>query len=434
MAMNVTTGTFNCPSGTGDDAITGVGFQPKAILFYFTLKTADGSAVDYAIGIGMAASSTERAAISASSDDALATSNCQRTTDNADCIRFVNFATTTILEAEFKTFDADGFTLTWATVTAGVDIHYLALGGADITNAFVGTFNAKTGTGDQALTGVGFKPDVALFLQEEIAGDDSSNPHISFGMGAAVSSTKRWSNYVDSEDNATTSDTYRTQVTDKCITIRRSTSGSDRGTADFKTFDSDGLTLDWTTAATVASRIHFLALKGGQYDVGSFNQATSTGNQGVTGVGFEPKGTLFTTVNAATNASTQAENHFSLGVGISSTERRCIWSGDDDAVTTTITDQDSDQTKCFKCMTPGTPTTDTEADYVSNDADGFTIDNVTAHATSREILYLAFGAAAAGAGSGAVRLAGAGGLAGIGGLAGPSGGLAGYKDRDLPCT
>jgi hypothetical protein len=50
--------------------------------------------------------------------------------------------------------------------------------------------------------------------------------------------------------------------------------------------------------------------------------------------------------------------------------------------------------KAITHISGNTPTVDAEADFVSQDSDGFTINWGTADATARENLYFAFGAAA----------------------------------------
>jgi hypothetical protein len=160
--------------------------------------------------------------------------------------------------------------------------------------------------------------------------------------------------------------------------------------------DSDGFTVNWSTAAT-GQNIFVLCLKGGQYKAGAFLQKTSSGSQGTTGVGFQPTGWMNyssgvvagTTVVANPSALTVAY----WAAASDATHRAVMFSGEgsygraelDRAAVYTHRADDS------------TPTLNAKADLTSFDSDGFTLNYGTADATAREIIYLAMGNAAAAA-------------------------------------
>ncbi len=73
MALSLDQGSFALNTSTGNQAVTGVGFEPKVILFYLVDATGDGSAASYAFGLGSAISSTERFALCGQGTDARAT-------------------------------------------------------------------------------------------------------------------------------------------------------------------------------------------------------------------------------------------------------------------------------------------------------------------------------------------------------------------------
>ena len=56
--------------------ITGVGFQPKAIIFFFTRQTAQGVAVDQYFGIGFANGTNGERGVAFACDDGGGSSNC----------------------------------------------------------------------------------------------------------------------------------------------------------------------------------------------------------------------------------------------------------------------------------------------------------------------------------------------------------------------
>ena len=55
MALSVATGRFTVPGSAGLQSITGVGFQPKALIFFGTENQAWGTREDGSAGIGFAA-------------------------------------------------------------------------------------------------------------------------------------------------------------------------------------------------------------------------------------------------------------------------------------------------------------------------------------------------------------------------------------------
>lgn len=413
MAFDVATGTVDVPASTGTQAITGLGFQPKAILFFGVNKSADGAAAsfEYTLGISTGAANNDRS-LGGFSEDALTTSDAgsqieNRTTSTVEaCIYLRDVGTTELLRAHIDSFDADGFTLDWLTVTSGIDVHFIALGGADLTDVFSGKLNASTSTGNVGYTGVGFQPDCVIFLDSGLAADNGTGSHVVHSLGVALSSTARWAVGGTSRSAVATSNTSRIQTTGKCISATDLFSGVEHE-ADLVSMDADGFTLNWTNAAAGAYRVPYLALKGGQYAVGSDTQNTSTGTKATTGVGFTPAGLMLASFNAAAAAGRQDHHRKSIGVAASTTSRRCIFLGDQNGVGTTNASQDSDTAAVIKMMTESgaTPTLDAEADLSSLDADGFTLNWTTADATAREFCYLAFGDAAAGgveAGAGSI--------------------------------
>ena len=67
--MNVKSGTLTSPTSTGSQAITGVGFQPKAIIFFYNFTTADGNAVNSYMGQGVVTGVSDRWALGIYAED-----------------------------------------------------------------------------------------------------------------------------------------------------------------------------------------------------------------------------------------------------------------------------------------------------------------------------------------------------------------------------
>jgi hypothetical protein len=389
MAFSTKVGSFTCPASTGNQSVTGLGFQPKAVIFLGSETDTDESKANALMSIGWATSSTARHTVSLVSLDAYATSFARRYQSNAGILA----STAAIVRylADFVSMDADGFTINWSTVQSGEQIIFLALGGDDLTNVAVKNFESRTTTGNQATTGVGFQPDAILFIgglcDTGTLAAEQSNLH--YGMGCAISSSSRAALGAFSAGAAATTDANQNQVGTKCFTILNGSSVFEE--ADLVSMDSDGFTLNWTTAYSDLRWVSALCLKGGQYKIGVETQKTSTGTKATTGVGFQPSGLFVFGANKAASTAVQANLRLSIGMASSTTARACHWIGDQDAAADSIADSDHDTAAILKHLTEGTPTLDAEADLSSFDSDGFTLNWTTADATAREFVYVAFG-------------------------------------------
>lgn len=429
MALSVKYGSFSQPTTTGNNSVTGVGFQPKIIIFFANSRTSDGTSPGALFSFGVGVSSSDRRAGAYASADNTSGAQVGFSEGNTRCIRICDSSGNNLAIADFVSHDSDGFTLNWVNADANARIiNYMAIGGTTLTNASSGSGAIRTTTGNQSYTGLGYQPDAMLFFfthftQSVNGGSNTGNAR--FTIGYANSSTSRGYSAWLSRNSENPSITNRVQKTDKCF--GQLTTDSLLSEFDLVSFDSDGFTLNQTTASGLADSFYWIALKGGQFKVGSFNQATSTGNQSTTGVGFQPLGLILQSINNTSSSSVLANSRNSFGAGSSSSARGAIFNGDRDNVATTITDTDLDRTSIIKMMTEGTPTTEADGDLNSLDSDGFTINWTTADGTARQILYFAVGDTAAGGAisgtSDGVATATAV-LTGLGALAGTSDGVA----------
>src|SRR3990172_11544300 len=154
-------GSFSSNRVTGNQAITGVGFQPKAVIFWHQREWSDGGNNAYDYCFGTATSPTARWVSSSFQSDF--NDEAFHKFTSTRCIWLINHGSLVYLAADFVSMDSDGFTIN-ITDTDGTarTIFYMAIGGADVS-AFAGNFNSNTATGSQAITGVGFQPKATLF-------------------------------------------------------------------------------------------------------------------------------------------------------------------------------------------------------------------------------------------------------------------------------
>jgi hypothetical protein len=384
MALSSFVGSFTVPAATGNKAVTGVGFQPKAVLFWADRRSADGASgsatsnADMLAFIGAATDSTHRGAFSQGDD--FTNTNCSAIT--TQCIRLNSVTGTAQYAADFVSMDADGFTVNFATANAtAYVINFLALGGADLTNAIVLNTTSPAGTGNQATTGAGFQPTAAIFFGGITATSGGTDPGLV--MGAASSTTSRWTN---TWNFFGTSNSY--QRTAKCFARLTAGGATVNCECDLASFDADGLTLNWSTAST-GSTVFMLLLKGGQFKAGSLSQKTSTGTQATTGVGFQPTGLLLGSFCRVASASvvTTTPSMQMVGAASGTTARAATYFGDGaDGVAELV------RTQVYTVRSDAaSPTLTAAADLSSFDADGFTLNFGTADATAREIGYFSAG-------------------------------------------
>ncbi len=171
----------------------------------------------FALGVTDGTTSFCSAAIS---QDNVDTSDATRGMRNK-AICGVLWGEVTLVEADLTSWDATNVTIDWTTQmgTAGVYINYIAIGGSEV-RAKVVNWQAPTVTGNRAVTGFGFKPDVVIHGYSGSAlttAPPFNQTSAHFGMGAMTSAGNQWANMVRTIDGAGTTETNRGQQTDAAI-------------------------------------------------------------------------------------------------------------------------------------------------------------------------------------------------------------------------
>jgi hypothetical protein len=395
-------GSFTKSTGAApvSQSVTGVGFQPKVVIFFSTGQAAVGTDINAMAGYGFATGSANERAIAIAQDDADTSGDPNaRQSQTRTIIVLHPDAPELRAEAELTSFDADGFTLNWTTNDASATIiHYVALGGSDITNALASSFTATTGAGTQSVTGVGFQPDFLMFLSiDHTTMDTVLTAAAQASIGFASSPTNQGGIGVAlTQRDVTISDTYVRQRTSHAI-VELTPAGAEDMLAGLQSFDADGFTINKASSAD-ATVIHYLALKGGQYKVGNFSKSTTAApvDQSVTGVGFSPLGLILVSKNLTASTAIQPEARISFGASDGITEGATWWH-EEDGLDTTDANRRTSTTKVAVHAT-GIGSTSSiltaEADVKTFDPDGFTLTWTTNNTVAEEILYAAFRAVA----------------------------------------
>jgi hypothetical protein len=397
--FRVKKGTFTKATTTGSQVITGVGFQPKAVIFWWTRQTSYGESAGAYVGYGFATNdggTYQNCGVAFASDDGAGTSNTGRQRSTSYSIIILSNGDPTVsAQASVTSFSTDGFTLNWQPNEARADIiQYIALGGADLTSAKASSFRLTATPGTQDVTGVGFQPDFAMFLWTFTERADTSTSNAEIGLGFAVSSTKRGAIVASSRDNRPTMETYQQQRADSCILLLDPASGAQDAVVDFNQFLSDGFRLSKSDVPAADTRIFYLALKGGYYDVGSFNSSTSTGNQDITSVGFQPRLVMLATQGRSASTSIGATSELAFGAATSSTERGATWFEDPTGLSDSDNEMETLNTKIIQWRDRTAANTFTlrgSADFVSFLSNGFRLNCGNVETSGRQIIYVAFG-------------------------------------------
>ena len=395
--LSVRVGSFAKITTTGTQTISGLGFQPKAIIFFWSRNTTNATAeAPRSQGIGFTDCTNQRA-VAVAEDDNAGTSNAGRyRTENNVIVILSNGNPTVGSRATFTSCNADGFTINWAASEARADIiNYIAIGGSDVTNVRAGTFTLAPATGIQNITGVGFQPNFIMFLWGFTEFLNSLAARLQIGMGLADYNNNQGSilNCV-ADNNSSNATKYSQQRTDNVILLSTTACAQD-ALAAFSGFTADGFQLNVSDAPAANTPIFYLAIRGGSHAVGNFLQPTATGIQTISGLGFQPNLVLLFSHNKTAAVITLAvPSTFSIGAAISTTSRAAVW-GQSRNVDPSNAAVYTDNTKVIIMRTlsgiGGTGTINAQADFNGFTIDGFQLNWTTVDATQRQMIYWAFG-------------------------------------------
>lgn len=248
---------FATPVTTGNEAYTGVGFQPDAIFFLNSVLTNEGDtgvAGGY-IGYG-ATDGVNQAALGVSTLDNVAASLVNQLQLTSACIALPH-NNGTLYQASIVSLDSDGFTVNYSVVNAAARRCFaLCLKGGQY---HVGSGDSQTTAGTQGYTGTGFTPVGALFFNAASAASASVLQDLHVNFGSSSGATQNTCSLGTDEDAQDTSDCDRAMSITKCVKMIDHAQAV-IAEADLDSFDSDGFTFDWTTADATARQFLYLAM------------------------------------------------------------------------------------------------------------------------------------------------------------------------------
>lgn len=402
-------GSFTTNNGTPpfDQAVTGVGLgvAGEAIIFFWTDQTAEGTTADQIAGFGAATSSSARWAAVIANDDNVATTDNSRDSATDRCILGINpVGGAVTFDADFKSFDgSDGnFTVTWQTNPgAGRIIHFLVLGGTDLTNSNVILLDLNSSTGNQSYAhGLGTTPNFGFFVTVNTTGVALS-ASATLAVGWAVSTTKRGSISINADDAVTMTtamDWNQIIANDRalvCLTNGASTLDIE---LDFVSWDGTNITFNQINAPLAGTNLYALFLAGGQYDAGTFDMCTTTNCTDSPTTVFQPKGAFLAMPSRdQANRTVEIDSGFGFGAGTATdgTQEGAVFSGGLDATLNTVTDQSTTTTKVIRNVNISSDATLDEADLTAFASTSFSIQWTTNAGATIPLIWWAIGDAAA---------------------------------------
>jgi hypothetical protein len=254
---NVAIKQFTSATSTGNQAITGVGFQPDAMaIFAMYAGTAPpANATDARMVTGFTDGTNDRC-VSAFVQDG--TGNVVRAKKNNAVINSLASGGTILERASLNSFDSDGFTLNWSTVS-GVARYYWAVCLKGV-NTIVGTIS-QTSSGNQAYS-IGHATKAAMFSMDGNTTDDTVNTSLATMSFGVADDNSDLAKYV-SRDSAF-DDALQADDSNDCIVDLDLDDGSTIFAGDIASLDSNGFTVNWSPVDVPGREVYYMSFSSGE--------------------------------------------------------------------------------------------------------------------------------------------------------------------------
>jgi hypothetical protein len=320
--------------------ITGLGFSPKAIRFYWmghqSATDSFTQTVSERRGIGFCRDTSTRRAVGTFSADNSGAADCGTVAAN-DCVCITVNGTGTIDgKLDISSMNPDGFTLIVDDVTpANLTIFYEAWGLDDIQQVTIGDIAEPAATGTQNYTANGFNArgdnQVVMFagVQSTAALNTGQANDSGLCVGASTGTATAQNIVVvgNSDDGSDPMDTDGYARASECLAMITVAGGDPNARAVLSAFGTDTFTLNWTNRATTNRRYIYMAIKGGGWRAGSYTIDRDSGDTAnVTNLPFNLKGASFMgsmKTQAAAGTAT-AQDRIGLGSASGLLERKAM--------------------------------------------------------------------------------------------------------------
>lgn len=393
MAILKKQGTFQTPASNGTLAITGVGFEPKLVIFH--LNHAGDTGLDARVMLG-AATSAGQWVEAGYSGDGDTPSDDRRYVRLTECIGTLQSSSITS-RASLTSMDSDGFTLNFVSTNSVENITYQAFGGADLDVA-VGNVTMPNTTSNFSVSGLSFEPKAIQIATCYLPSGLGQSANFFYNIGAATA-TDQFSVYAGADDNEDPSDTFRYHSNTSMLKRVQSGGGTPDVVMGFVSLDTTGFTLNSSVPVGTSQPLPYIAWGGNiDVDITQVTAKNANGLQEVRGLGFEPDFTYAYTIQAggSVDAATAIGNAaFSLGYS----------DGTDEFVSAVRTLDNKSPSEAFHdaldafMYTGVNQSTPWNTATYTPDADGFDLNWTDTDGLTREIFTISF----VGLGGGAIQ-------------------------------
>lgn len=393
MAILKKQGTFQTPASNGTLAITGVGFEPKLVIFH--LNHAGDTGLDARVMLG-AATSTGQWVEAGYSGDGDTPSDDRRYVRLTECIGTLQSSSITS-RASLTSMDSDGFTLNFVSAGSVENITYQAFGGADLDVA-VGNVTMPNTTSNFSVSGLSFEPKAIQIATCYLPSGLGQSANFFYNIGAATA-TDQFSVYAGADHNQDPSDTFRYHSDTSMLKRVQSGGGTPDVVMSFVSLDTTGFTLNSSVPVGTSQPLPYIAWGGNiDVDITQVTAKNANGLQEVRGLGFEPDFTYAYTIQAGgsvDNATAIGNAAFSLGYS----------DGTDEFVSAVRTLDNKSPSEAFHdaldafMYTGVNQSTPWNTATYTPDADGFDLNWTDTDGLTREIFTISF----VGLGGGAIQ-------------------------------
>lgn len=234
------------------------------------------------------------------------------------------------LEGTITSLTNADFTINWTTIDPAFawNIYYILIGSCGgLVNAKVKEWVSNAATGNQAVTGIGFRPQVAFHLTSgRTAGGTFSNAKMNVGCmasGQPPNQPGNWAFAAVAQDAQVTSNSFRSQSSQKALLDIGAAGGAATVAGSLVSMDPDGFTVNLSTTTAPGFLIGTLCISGfTNYICSSFNKPTAPPptQYGIGGIGFNPTA-IFNASAFTTGLSPTTEADFKFSFGASTTAK-----------------------------------------------------------------------------------------------------------------
>ena len=389
MALAVAVGTVS--AAVGSVSVTGLSFQPKAVILAVTNRTSAGWSSSLSqFGMGFLASGSSRALAHTSRNGGTSTGNIDEEVKmTSGALTMLNTFGSVHLEATLTSLNSDGFTINCSTASSAWLIEYIALGGSDLTDVAVGDFLTGTSTGNVDVTGLGFEPDAVIIAHVNVGSalPFTSRTGTRFGFGVGVSSSERWASVRNVRDQVLPTEAAA-QQRDDAVLLGLTTGNAQDMVGDYSGSISGGFRVNLSDAPASDVRVAYLALKGPGVKAGLDTTVTSAGAKDTATTGITPKALILAGVLKTAGSTIDTATDAMTLLGLSDfTNEASVTTRTADAANPADVSSELTTNRVFMLSAIG-GATEYEAD-ASAAADEFTLTYSSAAATARQFGYLA---------------------------------------------